>query len=70
LDELLTVISDFKAVRIQLKKQVFEKIEEGKRLMGLDVILRLPSGERCDENNTPVLTMFQMVLYHIKGKLF
>lgn len=46
-------------VKVQLMSRVFEKIEEGKRKMGLDVIVRFPDGTRCTEQNTGIVSLYQ-----------
>ena len=44
---------------MQLKSRVLDKIEEGRRLMGLDVIVRRPDGIRCTEQNTGIIKLFE-----------
>lgn len=45
-------------VKVQLMSRVFDKIEEGKRKMGLDVIVRRPDGTRCTEQNTGIIALY------------
>ncbi|EFA76538.1 SH3 domain-containing protein [Heterostelium album PN500] len=47
-------------VREMLKGKVISKIEEGRRLMGLDMIVRTPSGEPAHENNTGIIQLYRM----------
>ncbi len=45
----------------ELKPRVMSNIEEGRRLLGLDMIVKTPSGEPATENNTAVLKLYRMV---------
>lgn len=44
----------------ELKPRVMSNIEEGRRLLGLDMIVKTPSGEPATENNTAVLKLYRM----------
>lgn len=44
-----------------LKTKVTEKIQEGRVMMGLDMIVRTPNGEQADETNTNAIPLYQMV---------
>ena len=44
-------------VQGQLKSKVMGKIEETRRLLGLDVVVRLLDGDRATEENTPLLQL-------------
>eukprot|EP01132_Coremiostelium_polycephalum_P004848 gene4848-6043_t len=47
-------------VREMLKGKVISKIEEGRRLMGLDMIVRTPNGEQAHEKNTGIIQLYRM----------
>ncbi|GAM25576.1 hypothetical protein SAMD00019534_087510 [Acytostelium subglobosum LB1] len=47
-------------VREMLKDKVISKIEEGRRLMGLDMIVRTPTGEPAHEGNTGIIQLYRM----------
>ncbi|KYQ89326.1 SH3 domain-containing protein [Tieghemostelium lacteum] len=47
-------------VREMLKGKVISKIEEGRRLMGLDMIVRTPNGEPANEKNTGIIQLYRM----------
>jgi hypothetical protein len=49
----------------ELKPRVMSNIEEGRRLLGLDMIVKTASGEPATENNTPVLKLYRMVHIHL-----
>jgi len=49
-----------KEVRDMLKGKVISKIEEGRRLMGLDMIVRTPNGEPAHEKNTGIIQLYRM----------
>jgi len=46
--------------RKELKEKVVQKIEEGRRLMGLDMIVRTTGGEPATEKNTGIITLLHM----------
>jgi hypothetical protein len=48
--------------RKELKDKVFAKIEEGRRLMGMDMIVRTSTGEVATERNTGVIALYHMVM--------
>lgn len=43
-----------------MKTQALNKIEQGRRLLGLDMVVRTPSGEAATENNTPLIQLYQL----------
>jgi len=47
-------------VQGQLKSKVMEKIEETRRLLGLDVVVRRLDGDRATAENTPLLKLLDM----------
>lgn len=47
-------------LKVQLKSRVIDKIEEGRRSMGLDVIIRSPDGVRLTEQNSGIVEMFKL----------
>eukprot|EP01133_Synstelium_polycarpum_P010994 gene10994-12806_t len=47
-------------VRDMLKGKVISKIEEGRRLMGLDMIVRTANGEPAHETNTGIIQLYRM----------
>ncbi|EGG21230.1 SH3 domain-containing protein [Cavenderia fasciculata] len=47
-------------VREMLKGKVISKIEEGRRLMGLDMIVRTANGEPAHESNTGIISLYRM----------
>ena len=47
--------------RKELKEKVIIKIEEGRRIMGLDMIMRTAAGEPATEKNTGIITLYKMV---------
>ncbi len=46
-------------VRDLLKNQVQNKIEEGKRVLGLDIVLRSATGEPLTFKNTPMVALYR-----------
>lgn len=49
-----------------LKPRVMSNIEEGRRLLGLDLIVKTASGDPATENNMPIMQLYRMVcLYHL-----
>ena len=48
------------AQKAELKTQALNKIEQGRRLLGLDMVVRTPSGEAATENNTPLIQLYQL----------
>ena len=56
------------SVKNQLMSRVYEKIEEGKRKLGLDIILRLPDGTRCTEMNVGVMSLFKQYKETLKDE--
>lgn len=48
------------AQKNELKTQALNKIEQGRRLLGLDMVVRTPSGEAATENNTPLINLYQL----------
>lgn len=36
-------------------------IEQGRKNMGLDILVRCPSGEPADDRNTPIISLYHMV---------
>ena len=50
-------MNEKQSLRVQLKSRVIDKIEEGRRIMGLDVVVRKNDGSRCTENNTSVIEL-------------
>jgi hypothetical protein len=48
------------AQKNELKTQALNKIEQGRRLLGLDMVVRTPSGEAATENNTPLIQLYQL----------
>eukprot|EP01094_Clydonella_sp_ATCC50884_P028734 TRINITY_DN8724_c0_g1_i1.p1 TRINITY_DN8724_c0_g1~~TRINITY_DN8724_c0_g1_i1.p1 ORF type:complete len:1774 (+),score=493.43 TRINITY_DN8724_c0_g1_i1:697-5322(+) len=47
-------------VQGQLKSKVMDKLEETRRLLGLDVVVRLLDGDRATEENTPLMQLLHM----------
>lgn len=50
-----------KTRRKEYKEKIIQKIEEGRRMMGLDMIVRTASGEPATEKNTGIVTLLHMV---------
>ena len=47
---------------MELKAKVMGNIEEGRRVMGLDMIVRNPvDGKPATERDTPIVALYQMV---------
>lgn len=45
-----------------MKKKVIDKIQEGRLLMGLDMVVRTATGEIADETNTGIIPLYRMVI--------
>jgi len=45
----------------EIRGAVLFKIEEGRRLLGLDVVVRTPDGQAANETNTPIVQLYQLV---------
>jgi dedicator of cytokinesis protein 3 len=44
----------------EFKEKAIAKIEEGRRHLGLDMIVRTASGEQATEKNTPLIQLYNM----------
>jgi hypothetical protein len=49
------------AQKAEIRSAVVSKIEEGRRLLGEDMIVRLGTGEAANETNTALLQLYQLV---------
>ena len=47
-------------IQEQLRCQLLAKVEEARRTLGLEIIVRLPDGQRATESNTYVMELFRM----------
>jgi hypothetical protein len=56
-------------VQGQLKSKVMDKIEETRRLLGLDVVVRRLDGDRATSENTPLLKLLDMVCHSDMSEL-
>jgi hypothetical protein len=48
-------------VKADIRSAVISKIEEGRRLLGEDMIVRLQTGDAANETNTSLMQLYQMV---------
>lgn len=55
------IFFELKEVKNSVKLQVLDRIEESRRKLGQDVILRTATGDMVTEHNTPIVELFQMV---------
>eukprot|EP01088_Endostelium_zonatum_P019872 TRINITY_DN706_c7_g1_i1.p1 TRINITY_DN706_c7_g1~~TRINITY_DN706_c7_g1_i1.p1 ORF type:complete len:607 (+),score=94.56 TRINITY_DN706_c7_g1_i1:7-1827(+) len=46
--------------RKEMQAQIMKQIEEGRRLLGLDIIVKNDKGEIATEKNTPIVRLFEM----------
>jgi hypothetical protein len=49
------------ATRESLKKELLKMVEQGRKNMGLDILVRCPTGEPADDRNTPIISLYHMV---------
>jgi hypothetical protein len=56
----LTSPTTSQEVKNSVKVQVLDRIEESRRKLGQDVILRTSTGDMVTEHNTPIIELFQM----------
>jgi hypothetical protein len=49
--------------RESLKKELLKMIEQGRKNMGLDILVRCPNGELADDSNTPIISLYHGVHY-------
>lgn len=55
--------------RDPIKKKVIDKIQEGRLLMGLDMVVRTATGDVADETNTGVIPLYRMVFFFFFKKM-
>lgn len=48
--------------RKEMETQIMKQIEEGRRLMGLDILVKTESGEVATEKNTQIIDLLNMVV--------
>eukprot|EP00026_Physarum_polycephalum_P000045 Phypoly_transcript_00045.p1 GENE.Phypoly_transcript_00045~~Phypoly_transcript_00045.p1 ORF type:complete len:1883 (+),score=230.21 Phypoly_transcript_00045:40-5688(+) len=46
--------------REALKKELLKMVEQGRKNMGLDILVRCSSGEPADDRNTPIISLYHM----------
>jgi hypothetical protein len=51
----------YQATRENLKKELLKMVEQGRKNMGLDILVRCSSGEPADDRNTPIISLYHMV---------
>lgn len=54
-------VVDAQAALAKMKAKVLASIEEGRRMMGLDLLVRTPSGDIATERNCGVIDLYRMV---------
>ncbi len=54
----------------ELKVKVMDNIEEGRRLLGLDMVIKTSSGQPATEKNTTIVTLYRKVTHSILHTCF